>query len=327
MVINMKKFTRLAFASLLSATLLASPVSFANSMKTVRVSQIVEHPALDQVRQGIFDSLKSHGYIQGKNLDFKFATAQGNPAIAVQIAKQYAGENPDVLVGIATPSAQALAATSQTTPIVYAAVTDPIGAKLIKNTAHPESNVTGLSDRSPVKQHVALMQELVPHLKTIGIIYNPGESNSIAIVAMLKKYAGEKGIKIVEATARKSADVQSATQAIAADVDIIYAAMDNTVASAIESLIRVTNMTKTPVVAATDTFVPVGALASLGFSNYQVGIQSGDYVAKILDGEKVANLPARTATGNELILNLKAAKTIGFTFSQAMLGRATKILK
>lgn len=321
----MKKFTRLAFASLVSASLLISPFSSAQETKSVRVSQIVEHPALDQVRQGILDGLEKHGYKQGENLDFQFATAQGNPAIAVQIAKQYAGENPDVLVGIATPSAQALASATHTTPIVFSAVTDPVGAKLVSDMDHPSRNVTGLSDRSPVAQHVELMLELNPDIKTIGVVYNPGEANSIAFVDMLKQAATQHKLKVIEATVLKSADVQSATQVIASDVDMIYAGMDNTLASAIEGLIRVTNMTKTPVIAATDTFVPAGALASLGFSNYQVGVQSADYVAAILDGEKVAQLPAKVATGDEIHLNLKTANKIGFTIPQSVLDRATKI--
>lgn len=327
MVQDMKKFTQLAFASLLSAALFISPFSYAKEMKRVRVSQIVEHPALDQVRQGILDGLKKHGYVQGDNLDFKFATAQGNPAIAVQIAKQFVGEQPDVLVGIATPSAQALASATRSLPVVFSAVTDPVGAKLLTDMAHPDANVTGVSDRSPVKQIVDLMLELNPKMKSIGVVYNPGEANSIAFVDMLKKAAKIYNFKVVEATVLKSSDVQSATQAIAADVDMIYAGMDNTVASAIESMIRVTNMTKTPVIAATDTFVPAGALASLGFSDYEVGVQSADYVAAILNGEKIACLPAKTANGDEIQLNLKTAKKIGFTVPKSVIQRATKIYK
>lgn len=325
MVSNMKNFTRLAFASLLSATLLISPFSSAQEVKRVRVSQIVEHPALDQVRQGIVDGLKEHGYEQGKNLDFGFQTAQGNPALSVQIAKQYAGEKPDVLVGISTPSAQALASATHTTPIVFSAVTDPVSAKLVSNMAHPDKNITGLSDQSPVAKQVGLMLELMPHIKTVGVIYNPGEANSVAFVNILKETAKQHRFDVVEATVLKSSDVQSATQAIAADVDMIYAGMDNTVASAIEGLIRVTNMTKTPVVAATDTFVPVGALASYGFSNYQVGVQSAEYVAAILDGKKVADLPAKIATGDDIHLNLKTARKIGFTIPESVVQRAVKI--
>src|SRR5690606_14204572 len=122
-------------------------------MAKVAVSQIVEHPALDATRQGLLDGLKAKGYEEGKNLEFSYQTAQGNPAIAVQIAKQFVGEQPDVLVGIATPAAQALAAATRSIPVVFTAVTDPVGAKLVGNVDKPERNVTGLSDLSPVAQH------------------------------------------------------------------------------------------------------------------------------------------------------------------------------
>lgn len=323
-----KTFSRLALASVFAASsLFSASAALADTVKTVRVSQIVEHPALDLARKGTLDALEKHGYIQGKNLDFKFATAQGNPAIAVQIAKQYVGENPDVLVGIATPSAQALASSTHSIPIIYSAVTDPVSAKLLKNEEKPEGNVTGLSDRSPIDQHVALMQELVPGLKSIGVVYNPGEANSLAIIELLRKETQKKGIKLVEATALKSADIQAATQTIAADVDIMYAAIDNTVASAIDSIVRVTNMSKTPVFAATDNYVPAGCVASLALSYYQLGIETGNYVAAVLDGEKIENLPAKTAVSDQIIVNLKAAKKIGFEVPASVRDRATKIIE
>ena len=157
----------------------------------VDVSQIVEHPALDAARNGLIDGLKAQGYEQGKNLNLEYRTAQGNPAIASQIARQFVGEGPDVLVGIATPSAQALAATTRNIPIVFTAVTDPVEAKLVKSLDNPSGNVTGLSDLSPVAQHVELMQEFNPELKSIGVVYNPGEANSVALMTLLKAEAAE----------------------------------------------------------------------------------------------------------------------------------------
>ncbi|MBU0961823.1 MAG: ABC transporter substrate-binding protein, partial [Proteobacteria bacterium] len=207
---------------------------FAQNYK-VAVSQIVEHPALDATRQGLLDGLKAKGYEEGKNLQFIYQTAQGNPAIAVQIAKQFVGEKPDVLVGIATTTAQALAASTQTIPVIFTAVTDPLGAKLIKDLEHPGGNVTGLSDLTPVAQHVDLMQELVPDLKTIGVVYNPGEANAVALVDLLKAAASAKNIQVIEATALKSSDVQGAARIIVSKVQVIYAPTDNTVASAIDA--------------------------------------------------------------------------------------------
>lgn len=289
------------------------------------VSQIVEHPALDAARQGLLDGLKAKGYEEGKNLEFDFKTAQGNPAIAVQIARQFVGENPDVLVGIATPTAQALVAATKSIPVVFTAVTDPVGAKLVKKMEQPGKNVTGLSDLSPVEQHVELIKELMPNVKSIGVVYNPGEANAVSLMELLKVAAKKNGVQLVEATALKSADVQSATQAIAAKSDIIYALIDNTVASAIEGMIVAANQAKTPVFGAATSYVERGAVASLGFDYYQIGVQTADYVAAILEGADPGTLDVKVAKGSDLVINKTAADKLGMTIPQSVLDRATSV--
>lgn len=320
----MKAGKVIATAVLAGAALLSSTTALAEMVK-VAVSQIVEHPALDATRQGLLDGLKAKGYVEGKNLKFDFKTAQGNPAIAVQIARQFVGENPDVLVGIATPTAQALAAATRTIPVVFTAVTDPVGAKLVKQMEKPGKNVTGLSDLSPVEQHVELIKELMPSVKTIGVVYNPGEANAVSLMTLLKESAAKNGIKLVEVTALKSADVQSATQAIAEKSDIIYALIDNTVASAIEGMIVAANQAKKPVFGAATSYVDRGAIASLGFDYYQIGVQTADYVAAILEGKDPGSLDVKVAKGSDLVINKTAADKLGFTIPQSVLDRATSI--
>ncbi|WP_068713252.1 ABC transporter substrate-binding protein [Vibrio tritonius] len=320
----MKAGKFIATAVLAGATLLSSPTLLAKTV-TVAVSQIVEHPALDATRQGLLDGLKAKGYVDGQNLKFEYKTAQGNPAIAVQIAREFVGEKPDVLVGIATPTAQALVAMTRSIPVVFTAVTDPVGAKLVKRMQHPGKNVTGLSDLSPVEQHVELIKELMPNVKTIGAVYNPGEANAVSLMELLKVAAAKNGLKVVEATALKSADVQSATQAIAEKSDIIYALIDNTVASAIEAMVGAANQVKTPVFGAATSYVDRGAIASLGFDYYQIGLQTADYVVDILNGKKPGDLDVRVATGSDLVINKTAADKLGFTIPQAILDRATSV--
>ncbi|MEH0665666.1 ABC transporter substrate-binding protein [Vibrio scophthalmi] len=309
----------LASAALLNATSIAAKTA------TVAVSQIVEHPALDATRQGLLDGLAAKGYKQGENLEFDYKTAQGNPAIAVQIARQFVGENPDVLVGIATPTAQALVSATRNIPVVFTAVTDPVGAKLVKQLEQPGKNVTGLSDLSPVKQHVELIQEILPEAKSIGVVFNPGEANAVTLVELLKEAAAEKGLTVVEATALKSADVQSATQAIAAKSDVIYAPTDNTVASAIEGMIVAANQAKTPVLGGATSYVEKGAIASLGFDYYQVGVQTADYVAAILEGAEPGTLDVKVAKGSDLVVNKTAADKLGVTIPSAVIERATSV--
>ncbi|HIP39166.1 MAG TPA: ABC transporter substrate-binding protein [Desulfocapsa sulfexigens] len=322
----MKRLKRLAAIGVIAVSCMISMEAFAQNYK-IAVSQIVEHPALDATRQGLLDGLKAKGYEEGKNLTFTFQTAQGNPAIGVQIAKQFVGEKPDVLVGIATPTAQALAAATRTIPVVFTAVTDPLGAKLIKNLEHPGGNVTGLSDLTPVAQHVDLMQEILPDLKAIGVVYNPGEANAVALVELLKKAAKEKNIAVVEGIAMKSADVQSAARIITSKVQVIYAPTDNTVASAIDALVGAANQAKIPVVGGSTSFIENGAIASLGFDYYQVGVQTADFVEAIFKGKKPGDIPVSFAKGSDLFLNIPAAEKLGITLPEAMIKRATTIKK
>ncbi|MCY9802075.1 ABC transporter substrate-binding protein [Vibrio scophthalmi] len=320
----MKAGKVIATAVLASAALLSSQGILAKTA-TVAVSQIVEHPALDATREGLIDGLKARGYEQGKNLEFDYKTAQGNPAIAVQIARQFVGERPDVLVGIATPTAQALVAATRDIPVVFTAVTDPVGAKLVNQLEQPGKNVTGLSDLSPVAQHVELIKELLPDVKTIGVVYNPGEANAVALVNLLKESAQQHGLEIVEATALKSADVQSATQVIAAKSDVIYAATDNTVASAFEGMIVAANQSKTPVLGGATSYVEKGAIAALGFDYYQVGVQTAAYVADILEGKAPGTLDVKVAKGSDLVVNTQVAQDLGIVIPQSVLDRATSV--
>ncbi|MDA0147996.1 ABC transporter substrate-binding protein [Vibrio sp. LaRot3] len=320
----MKAGKVIATAVLAGAALLSSGSIMAKTA-TVAVSQIVEHPALDATRQGLVDGLKAKGYEQGKNLEFDYKTAQGNPAIAVQIARQFVGERPDVLVGIATPTAQALVSATRDIPVVFTAVTDPVGAKLVSQLEQPGKNVTGLSDLSPVSQHVELIKEILPNVKSIGVVFNPGEANAVTLVDLLKESAKAQGIEVVEATALKSADVQSATQAIAAKSDVIYAPTDNTVASAIEGMIVAANQAKTPVFGGATSYVEKGAIASLGFDYYQVGVQTADYVVAILQGVEPGALDVRVAKGSDLAINKTAATKLGIEVPQAVLDRATSV--
>ncbi|CAE6893273.1 hypothetical protein ACOMICROBIO_FLGHMIGD_00993 [Vibrio sp. B1FLJ16] len=319
------KTKHLLATAILSATAVLSSAGALAKNATVAVSQIVEHPALDAARQGLLDGLKAKGYEEGKNLEFDYKTAQGNPAIAVQIARQFVGENPDVLVGIATPSAQALVSATRSIPVVFTAVTDPVGAKLVKTMEQPGQNVTGLSDLSPVSQHVALIQEILPQVKSIGVVFNPGEANAVTLVELLKVSAAAQGIEVVEATALKSADVQSATQAIAAKSDIIYAPTDNTVASAIEGMIVAANQAKTPVFGGATSYVEKGAIAGLGFDYYQVGVQTADYVAAILGGQEPGKLDVKVAKGSDLVINPEAASKLGIQLPGSVVERATSM--
>lgn len=314
---------RLTLAAL-AAALCVAPLAAAQQVH-VAVSQIVEHPALDACRNGLKDGLAAAGYVDGDNLKFTFQTAQGSPATAAQIARQFVGAEPDVLVGIATPTAQALASATQEIPIVFSAVTDPVGAKLVQSMAQPGGNVTGLSDLSPVGQHVRVMQEIVPGARTIGVVYNPGEANAVSLVELLRAEVNDAGLALAETTVSRSADVGAATQALAGRADIIYAITDNTIASAIAALIKSANAANIPVFAGATSYVEEGAVASVGFDYYQVGYQTAEYVVKILNGAAPGSLPARVAEGTDIYINKGAAARLGVSLPSSLTANPSKV--
>src|SRR5690606_14042210 len=216
--------------ALLAATAIATSAQAKDV--TVAVTAIVEHPALDAARDGVKDTLAEAGFKEGENLKFVYQSAQGNPATAAQIARQFVGEAPNVIVPISTPSAQAVVSATRDIPVVFTAVSDPLGAELIKDMEKPGGNVTGLSDMSPVADHVALIQEITPNAKSIGFIYNTAEANSVSTLAALKAEAEKAGLTIVESVATKSSEVQGAARALVGRVDVIYVPTDNTIVSA-----------------------------------------------------------------------------------------------
>lgn len=325
----MRTHFRLIQNAAIAAAMLCFPfagAAVAEEKASVAVSQIVEHPALDAVRKGLAEGLAEAGYREGENLVFQFQTAQGNPAVAAQIARQYVGEKPDVLVGIATPSAQALASATKTIPIVFSAVTDPVGAKLLKSMQAPEGNVTGLSDLSPVGQHVELMAQIVPGLKTIGVVYNPGEANAVSLLELLQKEAKARGYKVAAAAANRTAEVKTAALSAAGKSEILYAITDNTVASAIAALVGAANSAGVPVFGAETSYVDSGAVAAVGFDYYQIGVQTAEYVAAILRGKKPSELPARVAKGTDIVINPAAAKKLGVSLPAALTKNPARVV-
>ena len=318
------KITRL-FLAATAAVALTTSVAYAQT-KTVAITAIVEHPALDATSDGVVDALKAAGFTPGQNLKVEYQSAQGNPATAAQIARQFVGAKPDVIVPISTPSAQAVVASTRDIPVVFTAVTDPVGAQLVKSMEKPGANVTGVSDMAPVGEHVALIREIVPAAKRLGVLYNPGEPNSVSLVKVLKDEAAKAGLTVVEATATKSADAQPAARSLVGKVDALYVPLDNTVVSALESVVAVGQQSKLPVFSADTDSVARGTVASIGFDYRQVGRQTGEFVARVLKGEKPGDIAAIHARGTDLFVNPKSAAAMGVTIPEAVTKRATKVV-
>ena len=294
-------------------------------VKTVAITAIVEHPALDAVRKGVIEELAAQGYKEGENLKIDFQSAQGNTATAGQIAKKFAGDNPDVIVAIATPSAQSMVAATKTIPVVFSAVTDPVAAKLVPSWEASKTNVTGLSDELPLQPQIDLMKKIVPNLKSVGYVYSPGEVNSTIVLDQLKAALDKDGITVAAAPAQRTTDVPTAARSLKGKADLIYTSLDNNVVSAYESLYKVAVENKLPLVASDTGSVERGAVAALGINYHDMGVATGKMVVRILKGEKAGDIAPQRMEKLDLYVSKKNAAEQGITLSDAVLKEAKEV--
>lgn len=313
--------------TLLGASLLAmASLVQAQEPRVVAITQIVEHPALDAVYQGVKDELAARGYQEGDNLTILHESAQGNAAIASQIARKFIGEQPDVIVAIATPSAQTVAAAARNIPVVFSAVTDPVGAKLVQSLDAPGANISGVSDMLPIDKHLDMLLRVMPDAKRIGTVYNPGEANSVSLVNLLEERLNARGLTLEKAASTKTSEVLGAARSLVGKADAIYLTTDNTVISAAEAVIAVGERADIPVFAADTATVERGAVAALGFDYYDHGRQTGVMVAKVLDGKNPGDLPVETMEKLDLFVNPAAAGRMGITLSDELISEAEQVI-
>ncbi|MDO4769688.1 MAG: ABC transporter substrate-binding protein [Brachymonas sp.] len=318
-------------ACVASAALLASVAQAQTvnpTVKSVGITAIVEHPALNAIRKGVEDELKALGWVPGKNLKLTYQSAQGNTATAGQIARKFVGDKNDVIVAITTPSAQAAVAATKTIPVVFSGVTDPVAAKLIKQLGTPSgSNVTGVSDRLPMSPQIDLLLKVKPGTKRVGYVYSPGEVNSVSVLKELKGELAKRKITVVEVAAPRTVDIPAAIKSLVGKVDVVYTSMDNNVVSAYEAMVRVAQESKLPLVASDTESVERGAVAALGMDSYHVGRQTGKLVDKILKGAQAGALPSEAANKLSLAVNPQAAQKQGVKLSDALLKEAATVVK
>jgi putative ABC transport system substrate-binding protein len=294
--------------------------------KSIAITQIVEHPSLDDMRRGIIDELADNGYVEGQNLTVNFQSAQGNTATAGQIAKQFAGDNPDAIVAISTPSAQSIVAATTTIPIIYTAVSDPLGAKLITEDGKPfQSNLTGLSSQLPLEPQLDLLQKIKPDLKTIGYVYSPGEANSVSLRENLKQALPARGLSLLDIPANRPTDIGMATRSLQGRADIIYTSFDNNVASAFEAMTQAANELKLPIIASDEFSVKRGATAALGVNDYDFGRTTGKMVYRVLNGEAVNTIKPEVMNDLTLYVSPKHAKAQGVSLPADLLKNAINV--
>ena len=306
----------------------SSPTATANNAagtKAIAITAIVEHPALDAVRKGMLDELAQEGYKDGQNLKVTFQSAQGNTATAGQIAKQFVADKPDVIVAIATPSAQSVVAATKDIPVVFSAVTDPVEAKLVPSWEASNTNVTGASDSLPLDPQLELMKKIVPNLKNLGYVYSPGEVNSTIVLKQLQAKAQPMGVNIVAVPAQRSTDIPQAAKSLQGKVDLIYTSLDNNVVSAYESLYQAAKQIKVPLVAADTGSVARGAVAALGVNYNGLGHETGKIVGRILKGEKAGSIKTVTSPQLDLYVSPKHAQEVGITLPEDLIKQAKEV--
>lgn len=295
--------------------------------KVIGISKIVAHPALDDIEQGIIDELTALGY---EELEYDLQNANGDITTASSIATKFRNDGVRLAVGIATPTAQALVNTINDVPVIFAAVTDPVGAGLIPSTDAGEGNVTGSSDLTPVEAQFDLMERLVD-VQTVGHVYASGESNAVALAELARAEAERRGMGFVESTVVNSSEVRSATQSIIDRVDVIYVSNDNTVVSALSALTDVAGAAGVPVISADTTSAePGGVLLALGFNYYKFGRATGRLVAEVLDGADPAGIPTlflEDASDLDLLVNLDVAAELGVTVPDDMVSDASILIE
>ncbi|RCW57425.1 MULTISPECIES: ABC transporter substrate-binding protein [Halanaerobium] len=288
----------------------------------IGISQFVEHPALDAAREGFIEGLAEEGI---EDVEFIEQNAQADFATAQSIAQKFKSQNLDLILTIATPNAQAAANVITETPVLFTAVTDPLEAGLVDSMEVPGRNLTGTTDMNPVEKQIELIKEFIPELNDLGVLYNPGEVNSVVQVDLVKATVEKMGINLHEGTVSNSSEVSLATSSLIGDVDAIYVPTDNIIVSALPSVLNITNQNNIPVFASENGQVRQGSIATLGIDYKLLGIQTGKMAARVLNGSDPADMAVESSNELKLYLNTKAAENLGLKVPEAVLNRANVV--
>ena len=283
----------------------------------IGISQFITHQSLDATREGFVDELAKQGYVEGKNIEIDLQNAQGEQRNLKTISQQLA-ESSDVVLAIATPSAQSLTNTTQTTPVIFSAVTDPVSAKLVESREHPGGNVTGTSDQSSdaISTQINLIKKVLPKAKTIGILYTQSEPNSVVQKDEAKRLLEEKGFTVVEKTILDSNNVKAAAESLMAEVDMVFVPTDNIISSTMETVKQVSIKHKVPVFGGSTEMIAVGGLYNYGTNYEELGRQTARMLIRVLKGENPENIAVELPEKLELHTNQEMAEVLGIDISK-----------
>lgn len=303
----------------------SSSAGSSGKMENVGVVQLVQHDALDSANKGFIDGLKEKGYEEGKNITFDQQNAQGEQANAQTICKQFTDSNKDLIFAIATPAAQAAYNATKDIPIVFTAVTDPVSAEIAKDWKSSGTNVTGTSDKVPVEDQVKLMKKLLPDTKTIGVIYNTSETNSVVQVDELKSAAEKEGLAVKEIGVTNVNEINQNLASALREIDVLYTPTDNTVASAYSLVGKLCLDANKPIIGAEEAVVTKGGLATIGIDYYKLGKEAGYKAAEVLDGKKPSDVEITTLSEMSFTINEDVVKKLNITIPEDIDKDAKKV--
>lgn len=281
---------------------------------TVGILQLMSHPALDEIHRGVVAGLKAEGYVNGKNLKIDFQNAQNDQSNLKSMSDRFKQAHAAATIGIATPAAQTLANTEHDQPVVMAAISDPKQANLVHNFKHPEGNITGIQHVEPVAQQITLMKRLMPQLKTVGVLYTSSDDSATQEAKRFERLAHQAGLKTKAFTITSINDLNQVVASMVGQVQAVYVPTDNTVASGMPTLVKLTRPAKLPVFGAAASMVKDGAVATYAVSQYDMGYLAGKMTGQILKGKAVHDLPVTHSKKGTYVINQKAAQAVGIDF-------------
>lgn len=291
----------------------------------IGVLQFVSHPSLDLIYKGFTEELERQGYKDKETIKINFQNGQADQSKLSSMSQQLISKKPDVLVGIATPAAQALANQTTDIPIILGAISDPKAAGLVKDNNHPGGNITGVSDQSPVKAQLELIKKIMPEIKTIGVMYSSAEDNSLSQVNRFKGVAEKEGIEVKTYAVPSTNEISQMTHVMTGEVEAIYTPTDNTIANGFQTIVSIADEKNIPIFPSVDTMVDEGGVATIGINQYELGVQTAKMVVNNLKGRMTpADTPIYTFDTGDLVINKEKAKKLGINIPESLMKESVK---
>ncbi|WP_288621723.1 ABC transporter substrate-binding protein [uncultured Brachyspira sp.] len=285
----------------------------------IGVLQLIEHNALDSAYKGFVDGLKEAGYEDGKNIIIDYQNAQGEQANCITIGQKFINDKSDLILAIATPAAQAIANMTKDIPILITAVTDPADSKLVADNNAPGGNVTGTSDLTPVEAQIELLKEIIPNVKTVGLLYCSSEQNSVFQINIAKKKLDAMGIKYIDIAISNLNEIQQVIQNVIGKVEAIYTPTDNMIANGMATVALMTEPAKLPVICGEGGMTMLGGTATYGINYYELGKLTSTQAVSILKGDKkTSEMPIEYLQKFDLVVNTNMIETIGLTIPESL---------